>query len=82
MAILIGSRDVKSLFEMEDFVEAVEECYKLLGLGLMKRLPRTHLDAEHTSNFLSLMPCTVNNLNVTFWILFSFAKGYNDFKVF
>lgn len=63
MAILLTSTDVKSLFEMKDFIEIVEECYKLMGLGLMKMLPRIHMDSKDTSNFLTFMPCTFYNQN-------------------
>jgi ornithine cyclodeaminase/alanine dehydrogenase-like protein (mu-crystallin family) len=64
MAILLTSTDIRLLFDIRDFVEMVEESYKLLGLGSIRMLPRINLDSERTPGFLKLLPCTVQGLNV------------------
>ena len=62
--ILISSEDIKALFDVKDFVEVVEESYKMLGLGDIRMLPRINLDSEHTPGFLKLLPCTAGSLNM------------------
>lgn len=39
MILLLTSQDIKSLLDVKDFLEIVEESYKLVGHGLIKMLP-------------------------------------------
>jgi alanine dehydrogenase len=64
MVLLLTSQDVKSLFDVKEFVDAAEESYKLVGLGMAKMLPRIHLDSDQTPGFLKLQPCTSTSLKI------------------
>ena len=64
MVLFINSEDVKSLFDMRDFVEAIEESYKLLGQGEISMLPRINVDSKNTRGFLKLLPTNVSGLNM------------------
>jgi ornithine cyclodeaminase/alanine dehydrogenase len=64
MVLFINSEDVKTLFDMGDFVEAIEESYKLLGHGEISMLPRINVDSKKTRGFLKLLPANVSGLNM------------------
>ena len=64
MILFINSEDVKSLLDMQDFVESVEDSYRLLGQGAIRMLPRIYVDSENRPGFLKLMPANVGSLNV------------------
>ena len=64
MVVFINSEDVKSLFDMGDFVEAIEESYKLLGQGEVSMLPRINVDSKKTRGFLKLLPGNVAGMNM------------------
>ena len=64
MVLFITSEDVKSIFDMQDFIDAVEESYRLLGQGAVQMLPRIYLDSIQWSGFLKLMPANVAGLNI------------------
>jgi ornithine cyclodeaminase/alanine dehydrogenase-like protein (mu-crystallin family) len=64
MILFISSEDVKSLLDMQDFVESVEDSYWLLGQGAIQMLPRIYVDSENWSGFLKLMPANVGGLSV------------------
>ena len=64
MILFITSEDVKSIFEMPDFVASVEESYLLLGRDAVQMLPRIYLDSKTRPGFLKLMPANVAGLNV------------------
>lgn len=64
MILFITSEDVKSIFDMQDFIDAVEESYRLLGQDAVQMLPRIYLDSKQRPGFLKLMPANVAGLNI------------------
>jgi ornithine cyclodeaminase/alanine dehydrogenase-like protein (mu-crystallin family) len=64
MVMLLTSEDIRRVFDVNDFVGAVEESYRLLGLGAIRMLPRINVDSEHLPGFLKLLPCNISSLNI------------------
>ena len=81
MVRLITSKDIKQLFDVKDFVETVEESYKLVGSGSVKTLPRINLDSEHTSGFLKLLPCNVSSLKMGGVLVYTVGNGQGIEKI-